>query len=149
MNEVILVENKLLDKLKKVAIISFDNSSGKESEYGDLGGPLRDMLTSDLKDVKNLTMVDRQALEKLLTEQNLNNSKSFDQATATKLGKLLGAEIIITGTYFEFLGSLRVDAKCINVETGEIAFSVGVDGAREKFFDLKKTLANMIIEKLK
>ena len=40
------------------------------------------------------------------------------------------------------------DAKFINVETGEIAFSVGVDGAREKFFDLKKTLANMIVEKL-
>lgn len=149
MNEVILVENKLLENPKRVAIISFDNSSGKESEYGDLGGPLRDMLTSDLNDVKNLTMVDRQALEKLLTEQNLNNTKSFDQATATKLGKLLGAEIIITGTYFEFLGSLRVDAKFINVETGEIAFSVGVDGSREKFFDLKKTLVNMIVEKLK
>jgi hypothetical protein len=42
-----------------------------------------------------------------------------------------------------------VDAKFINVETGEIAFSVGVDGAREKFFDLKKTLVNMIMEKLK
>ena len=115
MKEVILVENKLLDKPKRVAIISFDNSSGKMSEYGDLGGPLRDMLTTDLKEVKNLTMIDRQALEKLLTEQNLNNSKSFDQATATKLGKLLGAEIIITGTYFEFFGSMRVDAKFINV----------------------------------
>jgi TolB-like protein len=148
-NDVVHVENKIIDKPARVAIISFDNSSGKESEYGDLGGPLRDMLTTDLKDVKNLTMVDRQALEKILAEQNLNNSKSFDQATATKLGKLLGAEIIITGTYFEFFGSLRVDAKFINVETGEIAFSVGVDGAREKFFDLKKTLANLIIDKLK
>jgi len=149
MKEVILVENKLLDKPKRVAIISFDNSSGKMSEYGDLGGPLRDMLTTDLKEVKNLTMVDRQALEKLLTEQNLNNSKNFDQATATRLGKLLGAEVIITGTYFEFFGSLRVDAKFINVETGEIAFSVGVDGAREKFFELKNSLANLMINKLK
>ena len=149
MKEIINVEKKLLDKPFRVAIISFDNSSAKTSEYGDLGGPLRDMLTTDLKDVKNLTMVDRQALEKLLTEQNLNNSKSFDQATATKLGKLLGAEIIITGTYFELFGSLRVDAKFIKVETGEIAFSVGVDGAREKFFELKNTLANLIINKLK
>ena len=149
MKEDILVENKLLDKPKRVAIISFDNSSGKISEYGDLGGPLRDMLTTDLKEVKNLTMVDRQALEKLLTEQNLNNSKNFDQATATRLGKLLGAEVIITGTYFEFFGSLRVDAKFINVETGEIAFSVGVDGAREKFFELKNSLANLMINKLK
>ena len=149
MNDVILEENKILEKPKRVAIISFDNSSGKESEYGDLGGPLSEMLTTDLSSVKNLKMVDRQALEKLLNEQNLNNSKSFDQATATKLGKLLGAEIIITGTYFEFFGTLRVDAKFINVETGEIEFSVGVDGAREKLIDLKKSLANLIIEKLK
>ena len=118
-------------------------------KYGDLGGPLRDMLTSDLSLVKNLTMVDRQSLEKLLAEQNLNNSKNFDNATAARLGKLLGAEIIITGTYFELFGSLRVDAKFINVETGAISFSVGVDGAREKFFDLKKSLADLIIEKLK
>ena len=114
-----------------------------------MGGGLRDMLTSDLNQVQNLTMVDRQALEKTLTQQNLSNSKSFDQATATKIGKLLGAEVIITGTYFEFFGSLRVDAKFINVETGEIAFSIGVDGAREKLFDLKNSLANKIIEKLK
>jgi TolB-like protein len=79
----------------------------------------------------------------------LNNTNRFDQNTATKIGKLLGAEIIITGTYFEFYGNLRVDAKFINVETGEIAFSVGVDGAREKLFDLKNALANKIIEKLK
>lgn len=141
--------NKKLDNPKRVAIISFDNTTGKMSEYGDLGGPLRDMLTTDLKEVKNLTMVDRQALEKVLSEQQLNNSKSFDPATATKIGKLLGAEVIITGTYFEFFGSLRVDAKFISVETGEIAFSVGVDGAREKFLDLKNSLANKIIEKLK
>ena len=146
---VISSENKILPSPKRVAIINFDNTSGTTSEFGDLGGPLRDMLTTDLTEVKNLSMVDRQALEKLLNEQNLNNTNRFDQNTATKLGKLLGAEIIITGTYFEFYGNLRVDAKFIYVETGEIAFSVGVDGAREKLFDLKNALANKIIEKLK
>ena len=146
---VIKSENKILDKPKRVAIINFDNTSGKVSEYGDIGGPLRDMLNTDLREVQNLYMVDRQSLDKVLSEQNLNNSSRFDPGTASKLGKLLGAEIIITGTYFEFYGNLRVDAKFINVETGEIIFSVGVDGAREKLFDLKSLLANKILEKLK
>jgi hypothetical protein len=61
----------------------------------------------------------------------------------------MGAEVVITGTYFELFGSLRVDAKFLNVETGQIIFSVGVDGAREKFFELKNSLANKIVEKLK
>jgi TolB-like protein len=147
-SSIINIENKVLTKPKRVAIINFDNTSGKPSEFGELGGPLRDMLTSDLSEVQNLSMVDRQALEKLLNEQNLNNTNRFDQNTATKIGKLLGVEIIITGTYFEFYGSLRIDAKFINVETGEIAFSVGVDGEREKLFELKNTLVNRIIEKL-
>lgn len=50
---------------------------------------------------------------------------------------------------FEMFGSLRVDAKFINVETGAISFSVGADRAVEKFFELKNTLANKIVEQLK
>jgi TolB-like protein len=141
-------ENRILINPKRVAILSFDNT-GKVSEDGDFGNPLRDMLTTDLAAVKNLTMVDRQSLEKVLTEQKLNNSKNFDLGTATKIGKLLGAQIILTGTYFEMFGSLRIDAKFINVETGQIVFSIGSEGSRQKFFEIKKDLANKIIEKLK
>jgi TolB-like protein len=146
---IIRSENQILNTPKRVAIINFDNSTGKITDFGDIGGPLRDMLISDLSDIKNLSMVDRQSLSKILDEQNLNNSSRFDQVTATKLGKLLGAEVIITGTYFEFMNNLRVDAKFIKVETGEISFSVGVEGTREKLFELKNSLANKIIEKLK
>ena len=68
--------------------------------------------------------------------------------TASNIGRLLGAQLILTGTYFELYGSLRIDAKAIDVETGKIIFSVGVDGASNGFFELKKTLANKIVEKL-
>ena len=142
-------ENIFLDKPKRIAILKFDNTSGKVSEYGDIGGPLRDMLSTDLTGIKNLSLIERQALDKVLGEQKLSNSIGFNRNTAAKLRKLLGADVIITGTYFEFYGNLRVDAKFINVETGEIAFSVGVDGAREKLIDLKNSLANKIIDKLK
>ncbi len=138
-----------IQKNTKIAIIHFDNSTQKMSEYGDLGGPLRDMLTVDLMEVDNLSMVDRQSLEKVLTEQNLNNSERFDQNTSTQIGKLLGAEYIITGTYFELFNTLRIDAKLINVETGQILFSVAVDGTRNDFFRLKNELGIKIIEKLK
>jgi len=148
MNPVINKENESIDRLMRIAILNFDNT-GQVSQYGDIGAPLRDMLITDLQEVKNLKMVDRQSLEKILNEQELNNSENFDSSTATKIGKLLGAEIILTGTYFEFFGNLRIDAKFINVETGEIIFSVGSEGSLTKFFDLKKDLANKIVENLK
>ena len=145
--EVLEEKNKVLTVPKRIAIIGFDNN-GKKSELGELGEPLSDMLTSDLVDVKNIQMVDRQALLKILNEQNTNNSKNFDIMTATKIGKLLGAELILTGTYFEFMGKLRIDAKVLDVENGKIITSVGVDGDRNLFFDIKKDLVNKIIEKL-
>ena len=148
MNPVINKENESIDRIMRIAILNFDNT-GEVSQYGDIGDPLRDMLITDLQEVRNLKMVDRQSLEKILNEQELNNSENFDSSTATKIGKLLGAEIILTGTYFEFFGTLRVDAKFLNVETGEIIFSVGSEGSLTKFFDLKKDLANKIVEKLK
>ena len=145
---VIEENNRTLSNPQRIAILGFDNT-GKVSEYGDFGIPLSNMLTTDLATVKNLTLVDRRSLEKVLNEQKLNNSQKFDINTATKIGKLLGAQIILTGTYFEMFGSLRIDAKFINVETGQIVFSIGSEGAREKFFDLEKDLANKIVEKLK
>jgi TolB-like protein len=145
---VIEENNRTLSNPQRIAILGFENT-GKESEYGDLGIPLSIMLKTDLSTVKNLTLVDRQSLEKVLNEQKLNNSQKFDISTATKIGKLLGAQIILTGTYFEMFGSLRIDAKFINVETGQIIFSIGSQGSREKFFELQKDLANKIVEKLK
>ena len=52
-------------------------------------------------------------------------------------GKLLGAQIILTGGYFEMMGSLRIDARFIDVETGKILKSDGVDGASSSFFKIQ------------
>jgi TolB-like protein len=46
------------------------------------------------------------------------------------------------------MGKLRIDAKVLDVENGKIITSVGVDGDRNLFFDIKKDLVNKIIEKL-
>ena len=87
-------------------------------------------------------------LESIISEQELSNSKEFDSSTAAKLGKLLGAEIILTGSYFEMFGAFRIDARFINVETGEILKSEGVDGTSKNFFKLQKQLVWKIIRNL-
>ncbi len=124
---------------KRIAVIYFDNGSDK-GEIARLRKGLADMLISDLTKIKMLNVIERARLEELLKEQKLNNSKEFDPATASKVGKLLGVEYILTGSFFELMGSLRIDARIINVETGKIIKSEGVDGATTTFFDLEKKL---------
>jgi len=78
----------------------------------------------------------------------MNNTKYFDNNTASKIGKLLGAEIILTGSYFEMLGKLRIDTRFINVETGEIIKSDGAEGEVKDFFKIQKQLTWKIIKNL-
>jgi curli biogenesis system outer membrane secretion channel CsgG len=95
-----------------------------------------------------LDIVERDKLESILKEQKLCNSKDFDPSTAAKVGKLLGAQIILTGGYFDMMGSLRIDARFIDVETGKILKSDGVDGATSSFFKIQKQLTWKIIRNM-
>lgn len=124
---------------KRIAILYFDSGSDN-AELIRLRKGLADMLISDLSKVKMLNVIERARLEEILKEQKLNNSKEFDPATASKVGKLLGVQYILTGSFFDMLGSMRIDARIIDVETGKIIKSEGIDGATNTFFDLEKNL---------
>lgn len=132
---------------KRLAIIYFDNSGGEPS-MDKLKKGLADMLITDLSNVRMLDIVERDKLEAILKEQKLSNSKDFDPNTAAKVGKLLGAQIILTGGYFDMMGSLRIDARFIDVQTGKILKSDGVDGATSSFFKIQKQLAWKIINNM-
>jgi TolB-like protein len=124
---------------KRIAILYFDNGSDN-AELSRLRKGLADMLISDLSKIKMLNVIERARLEEILKEQKLNNSKEFDASTATKVGKLLGVQYILTGAFFDLMGSMRMDARIIGVETGKIIKSEGIDGQTNTFFDLEKKL---------
>lgn len=132
---------------KRLAIIYFENTSG-EKKLNKLKKGLASMLISDLSNVYMLDILERDRLEDLIKEQKLSNSEGFDNNSASDIGKLLGAQIILTGAYFEMYGSFRIDARFIDVETGQILKSEGVDGQTSNFFKLEKQLVWKIIKNL-
>lgn len=132
---------------KRIAIIYFDNTSG-EANLDKLRKGLAGMLISDLSNVNMIDIVERDRIEDILNEQELNNTSAFDQSSASEIGKLLGAEIILTGAYFEMFDSFRIDARFIDVATGEILKAEGVDGESNEFFRLEKQLMWKIINNL-
>lgn len=130
---------------QRLAILYFDNSGGEPS-MNKLKKGLADMLITDLSNIEMLDIVERDKLEAILNEQKLSSTKEFDPSTAAKVGKLLGAQIILTGGYFDMMGSLRIDARFIDVETGKILKSDGVDGQLSSFFKIQKQLSWKIIK---
>jgi|TARA_B100001971_G_scaffold71090_1_gene65570 TolB-like protein len=124
---------------KTIAILYFDNSSGN-AQLDALKKGLADMLISDLSNLKMLRVVEREKLEEVMAELKLSSGREFDPATRQKLGKLLGAETILLGSYFDMMGQFRMDARIVKTETGEILKSEGVSGVTADFMKLEKQL---------
>src|SRR5690242_16266176 len=106
-----------------VAVLYFDNNSfGKDrGDYDGLGKGIADLLINDMASNPSMRLVERDRIQSILQEQSLVQSKSIDPETAVKLGKLLGAQYMITGGFMsDSKGTLLVTSRVINVETGAI-----------------------------
>ena len=101
----------------RIAVLYFDYS-GNDEEMGFLRKGMAQMLVTDLSASDERQIVERIDLEAVLKELKLGRTKAIDAKSRNKIGKLLGARYLVTGGYFEFRGSLRVDAKIIDVELG-------------------------------
>jgi len=143
----LLFTSFLLAKTQTVAISYFDNTSGLE-EYSPLSKGLADMLITDLSNVKSIRIVEREKLESLLKEIELGEGKFMDESTAQKLGKGLGAGYMLTGSYFIMGETMRIDARLVNVGTGEVSMGEEITGEKSTFFELEKDLVQKLISSL-
>ena len=130
-----------------VAVLYFDYD-GPDPELGMLRKGLAQMLISDLAASDAVTLVERERLQSLLEEQELAKSHKLDPATATKIGKLLGARYMVLGSYFALMGTLRADARLVEVETGRVVHSVGTQGKPETFLELEAQLSGALSKAL-
>lgn len=124
-----------------VAVLYFDYS-GESAEMGMLRKGLAQMLITDLGGLEKIQLVERDRLQALLDELKLNESKKIDKKTANKIGKLLGAKYLVLGGYFDLMGTLRVDARLVEVETGKVITSVGSAGKMDDFLAIEKKVAD-------
>ena len=144
---ILVLTSFLLADTKTVAISYFDNTSGLE-QYNPLSKGLADMLITDLSNVKSIQIVEREKLESLLKEIDLGEGKFIDPNTAQKLGKGLGAGYMLTGSYLIIGETMRIDARLVDVGTGEIAMAEEITGEKNTFFELEKDLVNKLVATL-
>ncbi len=123
-----------------VAVLYLDYA-GADDELAALRKGLAQMLISDLSANARLRLVERLQLESVLDELKLGASRAIDPASAAKAGKLLGARYLVMGGYFAFAGSLRVDVRVVNVETGALVRGFGVTGKGDDFLAVERELA--------
>lgn len=105
---VLLLTSPLFGQKHRVAVMDFDYGtvqSSVASIFGtdqDVGKGIVDLLIDRLVNDGTYRVIDRQALNKVLAEQNFSNSNRADPNSAAKIGKLLGADTIIVGSVTQF-----------------------------------------------
>ncbi len=95
---------------KRIAVFDFDNAAIQggikipfaEANLPNLGKAAADILITKLVQAGNVSVIERDAINKLLEEQNFTNTGRTDPASAAKLGRLLGVDAIILGTITRF-----------------------------------------------
>ena len=130
-----------------VAILAFANGSfGKDArDYDGLAKGIPAMLITDMQANPNIRVIEREQVQGLVDEQKLVTGGQVDQATAVKIGKLLGARHMIWGTYItDPKGNFRVDARAVDVETGVIEHVDRVDDKADNIMTSIGTLASKL-----
>jgi TolB-like protein len=126
-----------------LAVLYFDYS-GKDQELAGLRKGLAQMLISDLSVNENVRLVERDRLQEVLSELELAKGTSVDPKTAAKIGKLLGAKMMVMGSYFSLAGVLRADARVVEVETGQLLHATGASGKADDFLSLEMKLSTAL-----
>ncbi|HEX9104730.1 MAG TPA: CsgG/HfaB family protein [Polyangia bacterium] len=117
-----------------VAVLPFRDLSGGKASVGEA---IRETVTSDLKTLGGVRVVERAQLDRVLGEQHLQGAGEVDAATAVRVGKLTGATLIAVGAYQQAAADVRLTARFVQVETGEIVGTAKVDGRASDFLRLQ------------
>ena len=126
-----------------VAVLEFDNGAMvKRDGYAGLSIGVQIMLTNALAANQSIELVERQHINQILSEQNLTATGRVDDATASRVGKLIGARHILVGGFVvQPDNEMRLTVRSVNTETSAIEYSDQVTGKGDKIFKLIDQLA--------
>ncbi len=117
------ISKSMADKIadagkKKVAVVDFTDLQGNVTELGRFIA--EKFSVSLLIAKKGFTVIDRTHLNALLKEHKLSAKGLIDPATARKLGKIAGADALVTGSLTPFGDSVEITVKLMDTETAAL-----------------------------
>jgi TolB-like protein len=135
-----------------IAVLYFDNNSwGKDAaDYEGVGKGIADLLITDMASNPGITVVEREHLQSLLVEQNLAREKTIAPETAIRLGRIIGAQYMITGGFtHDGKGTYVLTSRVINVQSSQISHPVRLTSKGEDVLGLINQLSTKLNNEMK
>ena len=132
-----------------VAVWTFENggSYGQDAqEFEALRVGLQQILITELARNGSMRVVERSRLNELIQEQDLGASGRVDPNTAAQVGRLVGAKFMVLGGFVDMFGDFRIDARIVDVATGELVKTDQVTDKREELYQLVVDLSAQLTQ---
>lgn len=107
----------------------------KGEEVKEMAPKIGALLMAEMSTKDTIQLVEREEIDKIISELEINLSGMIDPKTANQIGRMTGAHVLVTAATFQVDGTLYVVAKVIGVETTRV-FGVTVKGPLERQLDL-------------
>jgi tetratricopeptide (TPR) repeat protein len=131
-----------------VAVFPF-RYTGQDSALRPLERGLAALVVSDLSHVRSLRLVERERLQALLDEMQLNASGRVDPATGARSGHLVGAGQVVQGQFQELPSAgVRLDAAMVRATDASVAATGTGRDQLSLLFDLEKSVVFQLLGKM-
>jgi TolB-like protein len=110
----------------KVAVLSFTSESDRLSRY------VIDELNNGVVNEGKLVVVDRQQMDLIMQEMEFQVSGLVSDESAQSIGRMLGAQYIVSGSMELIAGSWRFRTRALAVENATIAYSGSRDVVNDR-----------------
>lgn len=134
-------------EIKSVAVSSFENRSG-DKQFDWLAVGIAEALNTDLSKFSYLRVAERRQVEEVLKEKRLarlgvttGGKAEAMEDVYEEVGKKLSTQGVIFGGYQVVGGNLRIDARLVDVGSGEVINAASVEGKQSDIFSLERKLA--------
>ncbi|OGR62405.1 MAG: hypothetical protein A2X31_01705 [Elusimicrobia bacterium GWB2_63_22] len=102
---------------KTIAVAGFSYSDGRGSTDGNI---VAGRFTNELIRLKKLKVVERDQIERVLSELKLQNAGAIDPESAKRIGSMLGADLLVIGAMVQLPGAvLELNVRLAEVESGQ------------------------------
>ncbi|MBO4512419.1 MAG: SEL1-like repeat protein [Victivallales bacterium] len=134
----------LADENVRIAVLDFENNTG-DANLDHFSKGLRYMIQNDLfVQLPEITFIERAKINQVLNELNFMQSTYVDPSTAAEIGKQIGANYLLTGSYFRHGDFWRIDVNVIKVETAEICYAAKKEDNGEDLSAMINALVSVI-----
>ncbi len=127
---------------KGLAVLNYYNgtprSRAMEFEPWEFG--LASMVMTDIEAIGQFNIISRERLKGVLREQELQMTGLVDEKSVVRIGRIVGAAYMLTGSFTEMNGTLRIETQVYSVEKGTQMGTAAVTGRTDGFFNLQKEL---------